>query len=174
MTKILFNPIDENGIPLFREAQWIETTDYPQYAEQFPKVKPVERKSKRKERSDKGKPRGEYSKTGLRGSRKEAKLLHDTLKDVAKFERKEAKADHSGESKSRAERKRLQRLKLIPNPRICPHCNKPKLLSKQWVILLNKGLNSFIGCKSCLWRLKILNKGLKESESYGVSSNNCS
>lgn len=130
-------------------------------------------KKQRKERSDKGKPRTKYNKV-LRQAKQDARALEQTLAEVEKFEKRQQRLDFSGESKSRAERKRVKRLQQIPNPRICPHCNKPKLLSKQWVILLNKGLNSFIGCKSCFWSKKILNKGLKESENHGVSSNNCS
>lgn len=151
MPKILFNPIDAFGIPLFKESQLIDPADFPQYANQFPKSVVKERKSNRKERSDKGKPRGTYSKTSVRSARKDARAIQNTLKDIKRFERIEARADHSGESRSRAERKRRKRLQLIPNPRICPHCLKVKLSTKQWVIL-----TTFVGCKSCHWRINIL------------------
>lgn len=171
MSKILFNPIDEWGIPLFKEPQLIDPEDFPQYKDQFPKSAIKERTSKRKPRSDKGKSRGSYTKSGIRGAKRDAKALENTLKDIERFERKEAKADHSGSSKSRAEQRKEKRLQLIPNPRICPHCNKPKLLSKQWVIT-----KSFVGCKGCHWRINILpnQQHCKETPHgiIGVSSNN--
>lgn len=164
MAKILFNPIDDFGIPLFKEPQWIDPIDYPQYANQFPKAKVKERTSNRKERSDKGKPRTKYNKV-LRQARQDAKALEQTLAEVERFEKRQQRLDFSGESKSRAERRRAKRLQQIPNPRICPHCLKLKLKTKQWVIK-----NDFIGCKSCLWRKKLI--PAKDSAN-GVSSNDC-
>lgn len=119
----------------------------------------------RKTRSDKGKKRSSYNAT-LRQSRKDINDLQATITDIAKFEKLEQKPDN--EAKSRAERKRIKRLQSIPEPRICPHCLKPKLKSKQWVIR-----NDFIGCKSCFWELKLIPEkrlSIKKDESNGVSS----
>lgn len=122
---------------------------------------PIEpRLSKRKERSDKGTKRVQYRKK-VRQIKEDHKRLENIQKDIEKFERVEIKSERR---MSHGERKRAKRLQSIPSPRICPFCNKPKLLSKQWVIR-----KDFIGCKSCLWRLKLI-PTMKENN--GVSSIN--
>lgn len=119
-------------------------------------------KPKRKTRKDKGTKRRHYT-MRQRQARSDNKRLNDIAKDVKKFEQMELSFDEL--KSSSGERKKAKRLQLIPNPRICPHCNKPKLLSKQWVIT-----KEFIGCKSCLWNLKIIPKSKETSN--GVPSSN--
>lgn len=135
-------------------------------------------KKQRKPRSDKGMKRETY-RQNLRSIRAEGKALQRIVDDIEKFEKIQKRLDFSGESKSRAERKREQRLQQLPTPRICPYCLKAKPKSKQWVIKLIKGViknggsdNSdlnFVGCKSCLWKLFLMEKGAKD----GIVSIDC-
>lgn len=153
MAKKLANPLDEFGLPMFKEPVLLDVPDS-DIGEVGEVVNTAN--SKRKVRSDKGKRRKQYV-MKFRTAKKEINNDNGMLEDVAKKERefeKQKSIDYQRGGKTRNERYQEARLKLLPNPRICPLCRKIKPLSKQWCIKNN----SKPICKSCHWHLNILKK----------------
>lgn len=124
-------------------------------------------KKVRKPRADKGMSRKHYIKN-RRLIKEQSKQLERRQKDIDRFEKLEVRK----EKKTRNDYNVAKRLQLLPSPRICSYCNKPKPKSKQWVIK-----DSYIGCKSCFWRkiIKVKSNGVlpsPNSEALEPSQNN--
>jgi len=156
--------VDDFGIPLYKDQSGLIASG----AIKNPLTSKGKVRTSTRNLEREPNPRKQRKDAGTKGIRKykkrisvdqeSARKLQDIVDEIETQEKKLRRADLK--PKSRAEQKQLQRqrqLKSIVNL-TCPHCNKIKLLSKQWVVK-----DSFKGCKSCFWKLVIIpNQNTKE------------